>query len=310
MLGLDSGKLLAKSSGWLYESHRAATTLVLEYQSVRPRLSSSTRQRVGALSPRPREPQRVSEQGAEAPHSGAPKLTRIWPPYFHSTGGETEAQQGAIQETAWIRLPARLRAPACTGLHTPRCVRPGASAPRIQEAGWRGQAWPGARRLDAGPARAHAYSDAHSGLRGPSSLARGTEVESTPYPPASHYVPHNAWVPLITARRPTPGRASFHSGPQPQPLISAWGHPIPLPQSRAGSIAARSSPRPPSRSLRPPVPAGRDAARRSRSDFHRGPTLCLRAPHLSARQPSPPHRPAWTYLVAAATAAEAAVTPS
>lgn len=187
MLGLDSGKLLAKSSGWLYESHRAATTLVLEYQSVRPRLSSSTRQRVGALSPRPREPQRVSEQGAEAPHSGAPKLTRIWPPYFHSTGGETEAQQGAIQETAWIRLPARLRAPACTGLHTPRCVRPGASAPRIQEAGWRGQAWPGARRLDAGPARAHAYSDAHSGLRGPSSLARGTEVESTPYPPASHY---------------------------------------------------------------------------------------------------------------------------
>ena len=33
MLGLDSGKLLAKSSGWLHESHRAATTLVLEYQT-------------------------------------------------------------------------------------------------------------------------------------------------------------------------------------------------------------------------------------------------------------------------------------
>lgn len=100
-------------------------------------------------------------------------------------------------------------------------------------------------------------------------------------------------------------------GRSPSPLSRpASEHSVPLPQSRAGNTAARSSPRPPSRPLRPPVPAGRDAAWRSRSDFHLGPTFCLGAPHLSARQPSLPRRPAWTYLVAAATAAEAAVTQS
>lgn len=35
--------------------------------------------------------QEVSEQGGEAPHSGAPQLTRSLAPVPHSTGGETEA---------------------------------------------------------------------------------------------------------------------------------------------------------------------------------------------------------------------------
>lgn len=162
----------------------------------------------------------MSEQGAEAPHSGAPKLTR----FLASRTPILQVGKLRPSEGTSRKPPGSACLPASALQHAQVCTRPGVcargtSAPRIQKAGWRGQAWPGAGRLDAGPARAHACSDAHSGLRGPGSLA--PEVESTPDPPASHYVPHNAWVPLITARRSTPGRASFHSRPQPQPLISA-----------------------------------------------------------------------------------------
>ncbi|KAM7241662.1 hypothetical protein CapIbe_006133 [Capra ibex] len=84
---------------------------------------------------------------------------------------------------------------------------------------------------------------------------------------------------------------------------------VPPSSSRAACTRARSSPR-------PPAPCGPQFPRGpmqpcSRSGFHRGPILCLGAPHLSALSTPPATRTAHTYLVVAATAAAAAtVTPN
>ena len=138
--------------------------------------------------------------------------------------GKLRPSDRDVQKTTRIRLPARLRAPPCTRLHTPRCARLGTSAPRIQEEGWRGQAWLGAWRGTQG-LRAHACADAHSGLCGLRSPARGPEAQSTLHRLAPHHptMPHTMpGRPLFTARRPTPGGASLNSGPRLQPLISAY----------------------------------------------------------------------------------------
>lgn len=266
MQRLDSGKLLAKSSGWPDESHPPSTALVLECQT----------EGSGLCPPTTRAPEGTLCREEKLPVPGCPNVPASWTRYHHSTGGETEAQRGDVQETAWIRSPAGPRAPTCTRLHTPRCVRPGNPRGRVEG--------PGLARGSAAGRRARALTRIQRRARAcvDPAAPRGTEAETTPDPPASHHVPHKAWVPLITARRPTPGRASFHRGPQSQRLISAWGHRVPLPTARGRLHRCQVEPEA-SCSRRPPVPAGRDAARRSRSDFHLGPALCLGAPHWRAR---------------------------
>lgn len=230
------------------------------------------------MSPDHESPRRDSLQGGEAssPFRGAQTYPLPGPGTTILQVGKLRPSEGTSRKPPGsARLPGPC-APTCTRLHTPRCVRPGNPRGRVEG--------PGLARGSAAGRRARALTRIQRRARAcvDPAAPRGTEAETTPDPPASHYVPHKAWVPLITARRPAPGRASFHRGPQSRRLISAWGHRVPLPTVRGRLHRCQVEPEA-SCSRRPPVPAGRDAARRSRSDFHLGPALCLGAPHWRAR---------------------------
>lgn len=164
---------------------------------------------------------------------------------------------------------------------------------------------------DAGPARSRVCRRALGPVWTPKpSSGAGSAV----YPPPSctpppHYAPHNAWAPPLYCSTPhsRQGLPQFRAA-APTPYFCLQ-FAVPPSSSRAGCTRARSSPR-------PPAPCGPQFPRGpmqpcSRSGFHRGPTLCLGAPHLSAPPTWPATRTARTYLVVAATAAAAAtVTPN
>lgn len=127
--------------------------------------------------------------------------------------------------------------------------------------------------------------------------------------PPPHYALHNAWAPPLYCSTPhsRQGLPQFRAAAPTPSLCLQFA--VPPSSSRAGCTRARSSPR-------PPAPCGPQFPRGpmqpcSRSGFHRGPILCLGAPHLSAPSTPPATRTAHTYLVVAATAAAAAtVTPN
>lgn len=166
------------------------------------------------------ERQEVSEHGAKALHSNLPVP---WPLCPHCTGGETEAQREGRPRNL---LNPFVCPPPRPGVHT--FAHAPVSTPGNQRSsnleskrrgggdspGWGLGGWTQGLR-------AHACEDALLSLRGPRRPVQGPEVESTLYCLAPYYAPHNAWAPLITTRRPTPGRASLNSGPRLQPFISA-----------------------------------------------------------------------------------------
>lgn len=215
---------------------------------------------------------------------GRPNLPTPWPLYPHSTGGETEAQRGG-------RPGNRLNPLACppprpaehTFAHAPVCA-PGNQRSPNPRGGWRGQAWLGSWRLDSGSARSRVCRRALGPAWTPQpSPGAGSGVDPlpscTPLCPtqclgAPHYcsMPHSRQgLPQFRAAAPTP--------------YLCLGSPVPPPSSGEGCNAARSS-------QRPPAPCGPQFPRGpmqpcSHSGFHRGPTLCLGAPHLT----EPPDRP-------------------
>lgn len=205
-----------------------------------PRWSSSARQRGRGFVPRPREPQKGLSAGRRSSRFRGAQTYPLPGP------GTTILQVGKLRPSEGTsRKPpgsARLPAPAPQRAHV--CTRPGVCARGIQEAGWRGQAWPGARRLDAGPARSRVFR----GVPGPAWTRQPPGERKRRRPPTllhltmSHTKPG---CPLLLLDAPLQAGPPSIGGRSPSALSPPGGTAFLSPPPGAGCTAARSNPRPP-----------------------------------------------------------------
>lgn len=162
----------------------------------------------------------------------------------------------------------------------------------IQEAEWRARPGRGLGGWTQG-LRAHACSDVQLGLHGPHSPVQGPEVQMSP-DPSTPLCLHNVWAPLISARHPTPSRASLHSGPHSSSSLFLPGGP-PFRSHLAGRLHGCKVETEASGSLWPPPPPARSHT------LHRRPAFAC-TPSPAGRQeptwlwpwpppPPPPPRP-------------------